>query len=403
MTEFPKEFYQFIELHQNDDTNALRLKKNKTCDFDLNFAIQQIESRRKAANKIPEWISYPILFPSSLSAEQCTSELSAKYKQSLIDGETFCDLTGGLGIDIYYLSHKAKRAVYVERFDEYCQIARHNFNLLSAPQIEVVCSDCREYLSNTRDRFDTLYIDPARRGKSNQRLFSLKECEPNVLEMLPVMLDKSKRVLLKASPMIDISQSLSDFPSHIQIEIHIISIKNECKELLFDLRAVAHPLPVQIHCINILSENERQCYSFAWENEKNANCPIVSSFPFSGYLFEPNASILKAGAFKSIAQSFGIDKLQINSHLYNCEHNISAFPGRVFAIDGIIEFSSKEIKSFATRYPQGNISVRNFPLSAEELRKKLKIKDGGNIYIFATTVASGKRILLITHREKTND
>ena len=118
MTEFPKEFYQFIELHQNDDTNALRLKKNKTCDFDLNFAIQQIESRRKAANKIPEWLSYPILFPSSLSAEQCTSELSAKYKQSLIDGETFCDLTGGLGIDIYYLSHKAKRAVYVERFDE---------------------------------------------------------------------------------------------------------------------------------------------------------------------------------------------------------------------------------------------------------------------------------------------
>lgn len=394
---YTKSLHDFLIEYADADTNRLRLMNIQT-DFDVAWAILQIEARKKIRHKLPTWAhNMALVFPSILSTEQCSSEQTAQYKQRLVQSGDLADLTGGLGIDTYYFSQKASQVVYVERMAEYCQAARINFNNLGADNITVVEDDCILFLQNNSHRFETIYIDPARRGLGNKRIFALNECEPNVVELMPSLLQQARRIVIKVSPMADISAIRSLLPEIT--EIHVVSVRNECKEVLLVIDSDRLPTDnnTMIHCADIETTGHTSLFSFRIEEEKQ----LPHSAPreeVAQYLYEPNASILKAGAYKSITSRYKIDKLQINSHLYTSKAYIPDFPGRKFEIIESLDFNAKTIKSVGTQYPRLNLSTRNFPMTAVELQKRLKCKDGGDFYLFATTLAANTKKLIITKK-----
>lgn len=389
--------YDFITEYADADVNRLRLM-NIQADFDVAWAILQIEARRKIRHKLPSWAAHmELVFPSLLSTEQCSSVQTAQYKQQLIGTGDLADLTGGLGIDSYYFSKKASRIVYVERVAEYCKAACSNFKVLGANNITVVEDECTHFLQNCNRQFDTIYIDPARRGSGNKRVFALDECEPNVVALMPELLQHAWRIVVKVSPMADISAVLTLLPQIT--EVHVVSVRNECKELLLvvDTKAMSANMAPMIHCADIDATGQVYSFSFRIDEEKllpySAPCESVGQ-----YLYEPHSSILKAGAYKSIGVRYGVDKLQINSHLYTSDSYILDFPGRRFEVIECVDFNAKSLKYVGKQYSCINLSTRNFPLSANELQKRLKCKDGGDFYLFATTLAENRKVLIITRK-----
>ncbi|MEG0992492.1 MAG: SAM-dependent methyltransferase [Bacteroidales bacterium] len=381
--------FRFINENLMADPAKLLLSAKKHPELDMQFIADQILSRRQIREKLPEWYAQEqIIIPSRIAAEQCSSFQTAAYKQRLIKGETVCDLTGGLGVDTFYISKVTRKSFYIERFEAYCEAARHNFGVLGANHIEVMHGDSREI--GIPD-VDTIYLDPARRGDANKRLFDLHDCEPDIVSLKGDLLKNAMRVIVKISPMADITRTLSLLPETTQI--HVLSVKNECKELLFVLDRVAEdkPEPV-IYCINYTSDGNEASFQFTTEEEQSGLPEYASEM--GAYLYEPNASILKAGAFRSIALRFGLKKLQVNSHLYTSDEMISDFPGRIFKVEEVFEFTSKLSKKLAGEIPKANITVRNFPLSVDELRKKTKIKEGGEVYLFATTLGKETKLLI---------
>lgn len=378
---------QFILTHEKEDTNQLILNAGRYPDIDVPFAVDQILARRHIKDKLPVWYqNADLVFPSRLSAEQCSSEITARHKQSLLYGHTVCDLTGGLGIDSWYFSQKARHVIYTERIAEYCEAARHNFKILGATNIEIRNGDALHLLPALHA--DTFYLDPARRSGSNKRLFALAECEPNVLDLKEVLLRQGERIILKISPMADLTETLRLLPE--TVAIHIVALKNECKEILFLLENQSRP--VEIHTFDYTTPEKVQQFSFLPEEEKQAR---VSYTDIPGnYLYEPNAALLKSGAFKLIAQRYHLHKLNPNSHLYTSARLLPHFPGRCFQIDGLFGFSGKILKQLCRSLPQANITARNFPLKVEEIRKKSGITDGGSQYLFATTTGNARRILI---------
>lgn len=392
---FTDSLFDFVEKYLNEDPIKLRLRKFENQDFEISFAIDQIESRQKIKNKLPHWYqNKKLLFPSVLSAEQSSSELTAQYKQQIITlkYKTICDLTGGLGIDSYYLAASAENVTYIERFPLYCDVAKHNFNILQRNNIQVVCSDCLKFIQECDTKFDAYYIDPARRNSENKRLYDLHDCEPNIIELQSILLKKAPVILLKASPMIDISNALNAL-KYVS-EVHVVSVRNECKELLFIINSQISDKEIAIKCVNINDRERHEIYTFTLEKEKRL---LLPQFPtcIQNYLYEPNSSILKAGAFKSVTSSFPIHKIHKNSHLYTSKEFIPDFPGRIFSVKETFPFSGKILKKLSIQYPCANISIRNFPMTADMLRKKLKIKDGGDTYIFGTTLYPEEKILII--------
>lgn len=385
----------FIKAHGQDDVTRLLLDAGKYAGLDIPFLAEQIAARRQVKDKLPAWgANDAIVYPAKIAAEQCSSEQTAQYKADLITtDDRVCDLTGGLGVDSYYLSRKAKSLIYVERFPYYCDVARHNFQVLGCKNIEVVNEDSRCYLEHSSG-VDVYYIDPARRGEGNRRVYALEDCEPNLVEILPLLLQKALKVLAKISPMADISKTLSLLPG--TVEVHVVSVRNECKELLFAIRKDGVENNPLIRCVNYDSQGNRQVFDCSFEEEQQAPLRLADSV--KRYLYEPNASIMKAGAFKCIAERFGVKKLQVNSHLYVADTYVSDFPGRGFQIEEVLHFSGKLCKTLAKDWPQANIAIRNFPLTAEELRKRTRIKDGGDIYLFGTTLWNGDKVLLITRK-----
>ena len=388
-------FWDFVYSHSNDNCLSLRLKYSKNCDFDVAFAINQIEARQKVKDKLPFVASCDkFLFPSLLSSEQCTCEAVANYKAEILKGRysSICDLTGGLGIDTMAFSSVVNSVTYVERFEDYCYAAKHNFKLLNK-NVEVVNDDCSAFLKGDV-KFDALYIDPARRGEANKRLFAFADCEPNVVELLPRMFEVAKDVYIKASPMADISMSIKELG--YVCDIHVISYRNECKELLFRLnKNEANNEDINIVCVDI-TPSSTSVFKFKYSDEVN----IIEnkySKPLN-FFYEPSTSILKAGAFKTVAKSYDVYKLAQSSHVYTSESLIDDFQGRKFKVKEVIAFSSKEIKNLYKTLPEANITVRNFPLKVDELRKKLKINDGGNTYVFATTDMNKEKILVVCSR-----
>ena len=396
---FNEQFFAYIKQHLGEDANRLRLKKAKPTDnFSTELAITQVEVRnRRLEKKIPAWyLQERIVFPSALSTEQCSSQETATYKQHLVRGNSLCDLTGGLGIDTYYMSQCVDKATYIEQNELYCHCARHNFNTLGMSHITVHNSDCNTFLSQTNEQFDTIFIDPARRGKSQERLFALAHCEPNVLEMMPTLLSRCKRLIIKLSPMVDIAMLRQEI--NRRCALHIVSLNNECKEILaiIDTDIDANePIKHDITCSILSNSNPPKELHFSFDDEPLSPCPMALTV--ENYLYEPDTALLKAGMFRSICSQYGVQKLHKNSHLYTSSSMVDDFAGRSFKVAEVLPFSSSLCKVFAKQYPVCNITTRNFPLSAVELRKKLRTGDGGNIYLFATTIAD-KHVLIICNK-----
>ncbi len=381
---------QFIKEHAADDLARLLLSAAKYPGMDIPFLVDQIATRRQIREKLPSWYENErLVFPSKIAAEQCSSEQTAAYKQELVGEDwTVCDLTGGLGIDSYFLSRKVKHLTYIERFPAYCEAAEYNFSVLGADNITVVNGDITQFVE-ALPVVDAFYIDPARRGESNKRVFALQDCEPDLPGLLPKLLKRSPRVIAKLSPMADIQMTLELLPG--TTSVHVLSVKNECKELLFVTERGAEGRQPSIRCINF-GTNGVQSFLFTMEEERNAG--LILAERVGAYLYEPNVSVLKAGAFKQIAVRMGVKKLQVSSHLYTSDQLVSGFPGRRFRVDEVLPFTGKLCKGLSKTLPQANITVRNFPLSVEELRKRTKIADGGPVFLFATTLSDGEKVLV---------
>ncbi|MFT7033856.1 MAG: 16S rRNA G966 N2-methylase RsmD [Cyclobacteriaceae bacterium] len=383
------EVIEFILQHETEDPAQLILSHSKTKDLPIALAAAQIQSRKKAKTKLPEWYaSQGVLFPHGIPIEQCSSEITAKYKATLIQGNSLIDLTGGTGIDTYYLSKQFQSTSYVEQNQELCDLALHNFGALNS-KIDVINSSAENFIATLKTSIDWIYIDPARRDKNKRKVFRIEDCTPNLIELQDILQEKSKGVLIKYSPLLDISEITRSVPNID--EIHIVSANNECKELLIVLKKSS--TDIKIRTINFQGV-EKQIFNFLPKEENE--CSITLSLP-KQYLYEPNSSIMKAGAFKIIAKKFNLNKLHANSHLYTSEKLVENFPGRVFKIIGMDALKKKVIKKIIPN-AKANISTRNFPLSVQEIKKKLEIRDGGNIYIFATTLMNNKHVLIVCNK-----
>ena len=394
----------FIEKHLKDDVRQLALQKFPD-DVDKMLVLNQIEARQLLSKKVPSWASNPdLLFPKHLSIEQCSSELTAKYKASIISGgDTFVDLTGGLGIDSYFLSEKFKTSYYIENQKELCDLAEHNFGVLGR-KINVINSDAESFLSKNQN-IDLIFIDPARRDIYNRKMVSLHDCSPDVVDLQNILLKNAKNVLIKASPMLDISLITNELQNIS--EIHIVSVKNECKEILIKIEP-GFDGEIKYFCVNfqsgstvISTEAKRSgeiSFNFVESEEKSA-IPSFSS-TVKNYLYEPNSSLMKSGAFKLISQRFGIEKLHVNSHLYTSDNLISDFPGRIFEVVGFAPFNKKIKKELLNGITEASVATRNFPLSANDLRKTLNLKESDKIFVFGTTLIGEKKVVILAKKYK---
>ena len=381
---------QWILEHEHDEPAQLMLQAHRFSGIPVREAVAQIQARQKVRSKLPYWHSRPdLLYPPSLSVEQSSSEETGLYKAALVQGNAMADLTGGMGADTFYLGRNCPEAYYVEQQEVLCRFASHNFKALNVPHIQVINSSAEDYLKSAPP-LDFIYLDPARRGEGNQKLYKLADCQPDVSALLPELFRRSNTILLKAAPMLDISQGLSELEG--VKEVHVVGVKGEVKELLFLMQA-GYKAEARIVAVNLKPGNE-EAFSFTFTEEQEA---VVSFAEPGQYLFEPHAALLKAGAFRLVAQRYGLAKLHTNSHLYTANILPGHFPGRSFKI----LYSGKPDKKILEKLlPEGKamISTRNHPLSVQQLVKKLKIKEGGNLYLFGTTFSGGKPGIVVCAR-----
>ena len=381
----------FIQQHQHDDIRKLALQAAKYPDIDFPFALQQIAGKQIAAVKIPSWNGREdILYPAHLSLEQCSSEITARYKASLFQGKKLVDLTGGFGVDCAFLANEFEEVVYVERKPDLCEITLSNFRVLSLNHVKVCNEEAELYLKKMLPA-DCIFLDPARRDKHGQKTVLISDCEPNVEMLQEQLLKKAQSVWIKFSPMLDISLAINQLPN--TTEVHVVAVDNECKELLFKMESNIEPEnESSIHCINLRKNHENEYFTFKRTEENNSECVLADSL--HSYLYEPNVSILKAGAYRCLTQRYAISKLHSNSHLYTSDTYIFDFPGRVFRVKDSFSLNKKESKQSLSGLTQANISVRNFPLTVNELRKKTELKEGGEVYLFATTLKDERKVLI---------
>ena len=365
-------FTQFVKDHENDDVSKLLLSKAPE-GIDLKEAADQILSRRKAKDKLPQWLATRgLVFPPPLSIEQSSSEAAANYKKKILKGNHLVDLTGGMGVDLLTLSEQFDQSTHVEIDPWLSEIFAHNSKLLSQNPITAINISAEEFLDSF-ERKATFFIDPARRDSDKKKVFLFEDCSPNVVAMLTQFQAKAEKVLVKAAPMIDITLGSSQL--QYVSEVHVVSVNNECKEVLFLLDFDATSTP-KIHCVNI-TKDEKEVFTFTQEEEKEAEASFSEG---KKYLYEPNASIRKAGAFRSVASRFYLKKLATNTHLYTSDQLVENFPGRVFEITGSVE--KKSIKrQFATG--RANVISKNYPLTADQIKKKFGLKDGGEEFLIA--------------------
>ena len=385
------ETQQFIREHQADNVRTLALQASKYPNIDMPTAITQIAGRQIAAEKIPSWKEIEdIWYPKHLSLEQCSSETTARYKANLLQGGSLTDLTGGFGIDCSFIASGFQSVTYVERQEELCEIAAHNFPILKLNHITVRNEDGIAYLK-AMSPVDCIFLDPARRNEHGGKTVAISDCEPDVTELEELLLSKANRVMVKLSPMLDLSLALKDL-RHAQ-EAHILSVNNECKELLL-LLGQEVPTEIPIHCVNITTKGEREEQHFVFTREQELQNECTYTDTLKNYLYEPNSSLLKAGAFRSIATAYLVEKLHPNSHLYTSDILIADFPGRVFRIISQCSFNKKEIKNCLSDLKKANLTVRNFPATVAELRKRINLPEGGDTYLFASTLNNGQKILI---------
>jgi 16S rRNA G966 N2-methylase RsmD len=382
-----EKFWQdFILKNYKKPLDKTLLSLSKKADIDSNILAHQLKARQVIETKIPSWKEFNnLIFPKKINIEQCSSELTAQYKSRITKGNLCIDLTGGLGVDSFFISQSFKHTTHCEKDQELQFIADKNFTTLEA-KVESRHTDGITYLKASDKSYDLIYIDPSRRNENNNKLVQLNEYTPNILDHLELLMKKGKQILIKTSPLLDIKQVIGQLTQ--LKEVHCVAVNNECKELLFLIDTQTSHKKTSIVCKDLKKE-----ISFTFEYEQEVKSNIKLSKPLN-YLYEPNVSILKAGAFKSIALQFNLFKLHTNSHLYTSEKHINSFPGRCFKIISISSLNKKEILPLLEN-KKANITKRNFPLSVNDIRKKLGVSDGGNDYLFATTLVNDEKKILI--------
>lgn len=453
MTIMNDETREFVAMHRNEDVRELALKAKRVEGLDLPLALDQIAGWQIARKKLPQWASCEgIVYPPHISMEQCSSQFTAQYKSeiaqtllapaatvrarvsdsgesdnqttksepqlsdspesdtqetktgvrvtdssesdTLVAKRAMVDLTGGFGVDFSYLARGFSQATYVERQRHLCDLAEHNMAALGLDQARIVCGDGVEYLRQMGP-VDFIYLDPARRDEHGSRTYAIEDCTPNVFELRDLLLAKSQYTLVKLSPMLDWRKAVADFDGTVR-EVHIVATGNECKELLLVLGRQVHeePSAPRVFCVN---DNQRIDYDSAAYTQglRIGGKPLPEA---KNYLYEPNASIMKAGCFDLVEERFGVTQVGPSSHLFVSATPVADFPGRGFAIEAIGGMNKKDIKRLLNGTKQANIAVRNFPLTAPQLRKKLKLADGGPVYLFGTTMQGCDHVLLRTSK-----
>lgn len=436
MTIMNDETREFVAMHRNEDVRELALKAKRVEGLDLPLALDQIAGWQIARKKLPQWASCEgIVYPPHISMEQCSSQFTAQYKSeiaqtllasaatvrarvsdsaesdmqtaknvfqlsdspesdTLVAKRAMVDLTGGFGVDFSYLARGFSQATYVERQRHLCDLAEHNMAALGLDQARIVCDDGVEYLRQMGP-VDFIYLDPARRDEHGSRTYAIEDCTPNVFELRDLLLAKSQYTLVKLSPMLDWRKAVADFDGAVR-EVHIVATGNECKELLLVLGQQVHeePSAPRVFCVN---DNQRIDYDSAAYTQglRIGGKPLPET---KNYLYEPNASIMKAGCFDLVEERFGVTQVGPSSHLFVSATPVADFPGRGFAIEAIGGMNKKDIKRLLNGTKQANIAVRNFPLTAPQLRKKLKLADGGPVYLFGTTMQGCDHVLLRTSK-----
>lgn len=374
---FDPRVQQFLEEHIKGDIHKIALSKSPFDNISSRELAEQLDSRQRAEKKLPLWFNTSgIIFPPKLSIEQSSSELTAAYKSQLLKGDKIIDLTGGFGVDTYFFSKKAKEVVHCEKSRELSILAGHNLSILGAENIRFINADSIEFLEETEETFDTIYIDPSRRIES-KKVFLLKDTEPDVVSNLALFLTKASRIIIKTSPLFDIQSGLNEL-SQVSA-VHVVSVKNDCKELLW---VIDKGFVGEAEIISTaISTSGQKSFRFKISDERSLSIDSYS-VPLK-YLYEPDVALLKAGCFKSITQAFPVLKLHQHSHLYTSENFVADFPGKVFNINAVSDYK-QFIKE--NQLKKANVISRNFPHSPDELKKKHKISDGGPEYLIFTTV-----------------
>lgn len=428
--EISQQTQEFIRSHRTENVQDLALHAKRAPNLDLPWALDQIAGWQTARTKLPQWANTDgIIYPPHLSMEQCSSQPTARYKAELAsrllqsaDSPTesspsrLIDLTGGFGVDFSAMAHDFSQAVYVERQPNLCDIARHNFNLLGLQDAQVVNADAESFLL-TADHADIIFIDPARRDQHGGRTIAISDCTPDVLSMLELLTAKATYVLVKLSPMLDWHKAVNDCRGTVQ-EVHVVAVANECKELLLVLHGQpaasrAEDIPVTVYCVNITPHGTEQFTVIedatgihtvdtavepsCQRTSNRAVSSVDDALPFH-YLYEPNAAIMKAGCFDALSSAYDLPQLSANSHLFISNMLVAQFPGRIFQVNAVMTMGKKDLKRGLCGLTHANITTRNFPMSVNQLRNKLKLNDGGDTYLFATTDRNAKHIIIRTTR-----
>ena len=428
---------EFVKQFRQDDPRKLALQASRYPDVDMPYALNQIQGWQTAQRKLPSWAACDgVVYPPHLNMEQCSSEPTARYKQQVArrwaeripnaSRTSMTDLTGGFGVDFSFTSRCFSSATYVERNASLCEVVGANLPRLGIRNAQVKCAEAEAVLEQTEPQ-TMIFLDPARRDEHGAKTVLIADCTPDVCQLLPSLMQKSQFVMLKLSPMLDWHKAIVDLDGKVR-EVHIVSADGECKELLLVLAPDGKP-EVQVFCVDIQSRPDSEgqyprsefVYSIGGEAEpqptnstfniQNSKLPSATNLTLniehltlninnSTFLFEPNASVMKAGCFDEIARAYGVSAISRNSHLFLSDREIEGFPGRSFAIDAVTTMNKRQLRQTLSGMKQANIAVRNFPLSVAELRKRLKLNDGGDTYIFATTTSDGDHILMLTHKTK---
>ena len=414
-----QESIDFVRENRERDVRQLALKGAQAKNVDIAWALDQISGWQSACTKLPEWAAADgIIYPPHLSMEQCSSEQTAKYKVKVVEGlrslsnspegeRSLIDLTGGFGVDFSYMARGFQKAIYVERNPELCEIARHNFPLLGLENAEIVCGDGVEYLktitpppSPPKGGGLLIYLDPARRDIHGKKTYVISDCTPDVVALKDLLLEKANIVMVKLSPMLDWHKAVEEL-GEVQ-EVHIVSVDNECKELLLVLRGASgknqETRRTRVCCVNLQSHGGIEEFDFDNTSLSSNHSSPIGEVRRGLYLYEPNASLMKAGCFDELAECFGVNPIASNSHLFVSESLKIDFPGRRFQITAVSSMNKKALRENLKGISKANIAVRNFPLSVAELRKRLKLADGGDIYLFATTTAEKEHLLLFSKK-----
>ncbi|MEM6322027.1 MAG: class I SAM-dependent methyltransferase [Bacteroidota bacterium] len=386
---------QFVQKNYNKNLAQLAFKKKLVEGYDNRFVLQQLHGKRKAKNKLPFLFNQPeVVYPATVSVEQSSSERTAAWKANLVDGDALLDMTGGFGVDTYHFAQKIKQVHYVEKNLDLFHVVLHNFKVLNANNITLRNEDSLNFLRNTQQIFDWIYLDPARRDDVGSRKIGLVGYFPNVLVINDLLNEKAKKVLLKVSPMLDIQQAIVQLQNVRRVIV--LAVQNEVKELLLILDAKEDSVTerITLETVNLLKkETEIHYQSVVNRDLSNLNYSVPKK-----YLYEPNAAILKAGLFNEVAIDFNLAKLHPNTHLYTSDQLDANFPGRIFVCNAVENFNKKTVLPHLNK-KKANITTRNFPYSVAQIKKKLGIKDGGNTYLFAATLPDDKLGILVCEKE----